>query len=231
MNYHEYREMIKSVPYSENIEYKLAIMWLHPEHLPVGVLSVGDDAEGIIKIPHAAVNRYGKKVPVIAIGKNAFSCHDKISDIVLPSGIQRIDAGAFAGCSGLKRITLPKSVKQIREGTFADCDALEDIYFEGTPEEWQKIDIVHHKREIEFGGLLPGTPVQEVKAERLVHIPGNDALFTANLHFHCTLPDSENDPTYEIKAKARKVTVCSDYPQANRLLVASPIDNHADNRE
>lgn len=47
-----------------------------------------------------------------------------------------------------------------------DASQLEDVYFEGTMEEWNRINIIHHKYEVEFGQLIPGTPVQEVKAER-----------------------------------------------------------------
>ena len=76
----------------------------------------------------------------------------------------------------------------MKEGTFAGCKQLEDVYFEGTMEEWNRIHIIHHKHEVEFGQLIPGTPVQEVKAERMIFIPGNEAIFSANIHFLCRLP-------------------------------------------
>ena len=181
-------------------------MWLHPQILPMGVTSIGDDAHGVIKIPKYTVNSHGIRVPVIAIRRDAFSGQNRITDIVLPSSIGSLPMGAFAGCSELKRITIPKNVKSIREGTFDGCDNLEDIYYEGTMEEWKKINIVYQKHEIEFGPLIPGTPVHEIKNECLVHVPGNDPLLTCNIHFNCILSDSGQNPVFELSFGGKDIT-------------------------
>ena len=189
MNFKEYKERMKDKPYCETLEYARAVMWLHPETLPLSVVSIGEEYPAVIKIPDHAINRYGRKVPVIAISRNAFAGHDKVTDIVLPSTIGKIAMGAFAGCSELKRITIPKSVKSIREGTFDGCGDLEDVHYEGTKGEWEKINIIHQKHIIEFGPLIPGTPVHEIESDRLLHVPGNDALLMCNIHFCCTPSD------------------------------------------
>lgn len=206
MNYTEYRCVIEDTPYTDSIKYKQAVFWVHSEHLPLGVVSVGENVSGIVKIPDHIVNKAGCSVPVIAVNKNAFAGHDCITDIVLPSGLERIPGGAFSGCSGLRRITIPRKVKSIQEGAFAGCDNLEDVYYEGTREEWKNVNIVHQKHEIEFGEFIPGTPVQSIKAERLVHIPGNDALLKANIHFHCSLSVSECDQAYSLRTGNKDVT-------------------------
>lgn len=206
MNYREYQEVMKNVPYTEALEYCQAIMWLHPEMLPLGVYSTGEDPEGMVKIPPFAENRFGRKVPVIALRREAFSGKEKITDIVLPESIERLPAGTFAGCTGLKRITIPKKVRHIKEGTFAGCRSLEDVYYEGSMEDWRKLDIVHEKHEIEFGELKPGSPVQEVTAERLLHIPGNDGLFTANIHFNCRLSGLGKDIVFQVSAGGKDIT-------------------------
>ena len=205
MNYKEYEEIMKYVPVTESLRYKIAIMWLHPEILPVGVVSIGE-AEGAVKIPGMAVNQYGKKVPVIAISREAFSGNEKITDIVLPASLTRLPRGSFSGCTGLKRITIPKKVKHIAEGVFTGCENLEDVYYEGSMEEWKQMEIVHEKHEIEFGDLIPGTPVQKTLSERLIHIPGNEALFKANIHFHCKLSDLDFNPEYCISIGGKDIT-------------------------
>ena len=206
LNYTEYKYVIENIPYTDSLKYQLAIFWLHSEHLPVGVISVGETASGIVKIPGIIFNKAGYRVPVIEIKENAFANHDRITDVVLPSCMERIRAGAFSGCSELRRITIPRKIKSIQEGTFAGCDNLENVYYEGTLEEWKNISIVHRKHEIEFDGLIPGTPVQKIIAERLVHIPGNDALLKANIHFHCSLPALEQDSEYIIRMGNKDVT-------------------------
>ena len=54
-------------------------------------------------------------------------------------------------------------------------------------EEWSKLENATDHIEKEFGDLIAGTPVQEIISERLIRIPGNEALNLANIHFRCTL--------------------------------------------
>ena len=186
MNFREYEEIMRTVPCTDTIGYQPAIMSLHPQILPLTVTSLGESGS-IIKLPEKAVNRYGRTVPVITFSSQTFRGKSNITDIILPQSIERLPQGAFAGCSGLKRITIPRKVKTIKEGTFAGCRQLEDVYYEGTKEEWNRINLVHCKNETEFGELIPGTPVQEVNAERMLNIPGNEAIFSANIHYLCKL--------------------------------------------
>lgn len=206
MNFKEYREMIKDLTYTDTLEYAQAYMWLHPDRLPLRLVSVGKDAPAIIKIPDMTINSYGRKVPVVSVSRDAFAGHEKITDIILPTTLQSIPDGAFAGCSGLERIAIPKKITSIREGTFSGCESLKDVYFEGSMEEWKKINIIHSKHEIEFGDLIPGTPVLEIKEERLIHIPGNDALLKADIHFNCEISELSYDPKFELSIGDQDVT-------------------------
>ncbi len=203
MKYLEYVEKIKNIPYPAKLEYHIAVMWLHPERLPLGVVSLGDEILPIVKIPHEAVNNvcnhgYSYKVPVIAITRDLFRGREDITDIVLPSTIQWLPEKAFADCKNLRRITIPRIIRSIPEGTFAGCENLTDIYYEGSREEWEKVKIVHQKHECELGGLIPGTPVLRITSERMIHIPGNEPLFSANVHFHCDLAHAEGNPKFHV---------------------------------
>ncbi len=187
MKFDEYKEIVLKTPFTIGLTFKQAIMWLNPSNLPIGVIGAPDDLSGVVRIPDRAENAYGKVVPVIAISKLAFSGNKSITDIVIPYTVDRLPAGCFKGCSGLERITIPKRVKTIKEGTFDGCENLKDVYYEGSLDEWKKINIVHERHEIEFGDLIPGTPVSRVESESIIHIQGNDALLSANIHFHCNL--------------------------------------------
>ena len=189
MNYTEFRKIIDSTPETQGLEYKLAALWLHPQFLPLCVTSLGGCSDKVIRIPARAVNKYSNEVSVTAIGSGAFAGNTAVTDIILSSKISRIGEGAFSGCSSLERITIPKSVKQISRRTFEGCSSLKDIYYEGTHEEWERIEKNTETREFEFGELIPGTPVQKLTAERFIRIPGNEALVLANLHFRCELPE------------------------------------------
>ena len=211
MNYLEYAEKIKSIPYPEKLKYHIAVMWLHPERLPLCVISLGDEILPVVKIPHEAVNNaydlgYNYTVPVIAVSKDLFRGREDITDIVLPSTIQWLSEKAFSGCRNLRRITIPKKIRIIRRGTFDGCENLTDIYYEGSREEWEQIKIVHQKSECELGALIPGTPVQQIVSERMMHIPGNEPLFSANVHFRCNLAYAEGNPEFHVKAGKMDVT-------------------------
>lgn len=190
LTFPSYRHIIDTTSYTTSATYQPAFLWLHPYQLPVGVVSIAPE-ERVVKIPAHHTNSRGYTVPVIAISANAFSNHPDLTDIILPSSIGRLPAGAFAGCTGLKRITIPKNITRIPEGTFAGCDSLEDVYYEGSIKDWAAIEIVHRRHEVDFGDLIPGSPVERVTAERLVYVPGNEALFAANIHFNCDLAESE----------------------------------------
>ena len=187
MDYAEYKKIIDSTPETKGLEYSYAVAWLHPEFLPIGVISLNGCEKKIIKIPEMAVNKYGNTVSVIAIGRDAFRNNTNVTNIILGHNIEKIGAGAFAGCTSLERITIPRKIKRIGQETFKDCISLSDIYYEGTPEEWEKIEKFTEKREVELGKLISGSPVQEV-FEKITPIEGNEALTRATVHFNCDLP-------------------------------------------
>ena len=196
MNYKEYCEFIKDIEISDSLEFCQAIMWLHPERLPLGLVSIGDKSLSIIRVPEKTKNRFDRIVPIIAVAKGAFAGNENITDIILPSSIERLPQGAFAGCSSLKNITIPKKITHMKEKTFDGCCNLENIYYEGTAEEWDKIEIIHEKHEIEFGDVIPGTSVHTILAERRMFIPGNEAILTANIHFRCNFTENDSGTFY-----------------------------------
>ena len=205
MNYKEYCEFIKDIEISDSLEFCQAIMWLHPEILPLGLVSIADKSLSIIRVPEKAKNRFDRIVPIIAVAKGAFAGNENITDIILPSSIERLPQGAFAGCSSLKNITIPKKIKHIKEKTFDGCCNLENIYYEDTPEEWDKIEIIHEKHEIEFGDVIPGTQVHTILAERRMFIPGNEAVLTANIHFRCNFTEIDSG-TFHSKIVGKDIT-------------------------
>ena len=206
MNHREYTEYTADIPFPEGLGFSYAVMWLNISRLPLALISIGENYPAVVRIPPWVINRYGISVPVISMSAAAFAGKTDITDIILPPTVRSIPDGAFAGCTSLKNITIPRSVRRIGEGTFRDCRSLENAYYEGTLDEWKKLEIVYQKHEIDFGGLIPGTPVQSVTGQRLVNIPGNEALFSANIHLRCNLARTNSQPLFSIKAKGKDVT-------------------------
>ncbi len=84
MNYYDYINIIKGTPETQGLEYDKAVMWLHSEKLPLGVVSLNGCTDKIIKIPKTAVNSYGQEVDVIGIGCDAFQGNTNVTDVILP---------------------------------------------------------------------------------------------------------------------------------------------------
>ena len=70
----------------------------------------------------------------------AFSGCTALTGITLPEGVTELMNGAFYGCTGLKHITIPKSLTTIGVNVFEGCSSLTDIYYNGTPESWAKLE-------------------------------------------------------------------------------------------
>ena len=153
--------------------------------IPLDLQMIKTPGLEVIKFPRRALNKWENEVVVHRFSADVFQWNDNVTDIILHSRICGIPKGAFRGCKNLKRITIPKGVRRIGKDVFAGCDSLEDVYYEGTKEEWDKVEIYQGERVVELGSLKPGTPVCEVAADYFKHDPGNDALLKATVHFGC----------------------------------------------
>ena len=61
--------------------------------------------------------------------------------ISLSEGIKSIPNSVFGGCSSLITIVIPASLKSIGPNAFNGALSLEKVYYRGSEEEWNSIDI------------------------------------------------------------------------------------------
>lgn len=78
---------------------------------------------------------------LITIEGEAFSSCSKLTSITIPEGVTDILPYAFQGCSSLSSITIPTSVKSIGAGVFWGDSSLRDVYYGGSREQWNAINI------------------------------------------------------------------------------------------
>ncbi len=101
---------------------------------------------------------------VTTIGESAFECCESLSNILLPSRLQTIskymlsecymltsvdipktvrviDVGAFSYCTSLNSIRVPKRLNYVENYAFEECNSLRHVYFEGTREFFNDIEI------------------------------------------------------------------------------------------
>lgn len=100
------------------------------------VMSIGERAfEGCDEMT-------GIEIPacITDIGDNAFSWCDELIAVELPEGVRRVGDWAFEKCTALETVILPASLERLGFAAIDECPSLESICYNGTAEQWQKID-------------------------------------------------------------------------------------------
>ncbi|PWM53773.1 MAG: hypothetical protein DBX60_01835 [Bacillota bacterium] len=105
--------------------------------IPDSVISIGDFAFAgcgsltSIVIPDS----------VTSIGDGAFAWCSGLTSITIPDSVTSIGDSAFEWCSGLTSVTMGDNVTSIGDGAFDWCSSLETVYYRGSEEEWNEIEI------------------------------------------------------------------------------------------
>ena len=105
--------------------------------LPESVTSIGTSAF------YNCINLKSIKLPerVTSIGSSAFQDCNSLKSITIPKNVTNIGNQAFLGCTGLKGITIPSGITKIEPAVFCDCSGLKTVYYTGTEEGKDKIQI------------------------------------------------------------------------------------------
>ena len=75
------------------------------------------------------------------IGDYAFFHCDSLKIVTIPKNVISIGNGAFCFCVNLEKVFLPKSLKSIGEKAFNHCDNLSELYYAGSKNEFDGIEI------------------------------------------------------------------------------------------
>ena len=112
-------------------------------------------------------------------GGTLYSC-DNLETVDWSASATCIGAFAMSGCTNLKQITIPSSVIRIDDHATMDCHRLQDVYYEGTEEQWKQVRIGY----------------------------GNESLLNAKLHFWCTETNPEHEWMEGALLKHPTCTIC-----------------------
>lgn len=75
---------------------------------------------------------------VVGVSAKAFSGADKLTAIILPSGISSIGDFAFEGCKSLSKIIFPGNEVKFGQGVFFKCDKVQDV---SLGSDWKEVDL------------------------------------------------------------------------------------------
>lgn len=125
---------------------------------------------------------------VTDIAVDAFSCAS-IKSIILPDGItQNIN---FNG-TGLKQLFIPASVKKIDKGSFFVLQDFTDIYYAGSEEDWNKIEIV----EFEMMDTFENVTIHYSSYNEIVIQPKNDTISISSVKNNADFKQAVNNSKY-----------------------------------
>ena len=73
------------------------------------------------------VNIYGTTTEI------SFSSCKKLTSIIIPEGVEKINLGAFSRCIALKTIIFPSTIKDLgKEGSYSECTILSEVYIKAS---------------------------------------------------------------------------------------------------
>ena len=149
---YSYLDVIEFMDYPVNYEDGLAYYWLHPEYISKKIITLGKFDYGFYKMPEVYTNttylsgkplEFPITVKIVAFKEDLFHNNLDITDLVLSKYQSELPKEAFLNMRNLKRIWIPKGVTYILKDTFKGCDNLEEIYYEGSMEDFKKIDVYY----------------------------------------------------------------------------------------
>ena len=71
----------------------------------------------------------------------AFQNCTSLKEVIIPDFVRRIGESAFEDCSSLESVAVPHSVIEIGRSAFSGCDHDLCVYYDGSKEEWERLNI------------------------------------------------------------------------------------------
>lgn len=209
--------------------------------IPAGVTTIGDDAfcgcRSLKKINVDANNAcyasdeegvlFNKNKTVLIqypVGKNISSDLIPSGAYTIPDGVKSIEKSAFEDCHTLRSLTIPRSVTTIGENAFVGVYWLAYVYYEGTQEEWNRIEIsegndcLNVEKFMFRGDFFPKPPNTKivVNGDTMVITAGKGTLvedIRNALHLNMTVTDKDGKPVaqnHKVGTGAKAVLISGD---------------------
>lgn len=117
---------------------RLFLIWSPIENvtIPINIEKIQSVAFTYSKIKEITLPKYLQE-----IGEQAFAECNNLEKVVIPDETYRIRESAFFGCRELKQVVIGSGMRYIANSAFALCNKLTDVYYKGSEEDWNKINM------------------------------------------------------------------------------------------
>ncbi len=103
------------------------------------------------------------------ISDMAFNRCSSLENLILPDKLEKIGYYAFEGCSSMKTVTIGENLEYIGLGAFLNCTGITDVYYAGSKEQWEQIEI------LDLNECLLNAKIHFAKGGEEVDTPDNPA--------------------------------------------------------
>jgi hypothetical protein len=149
--------------------------------LPAGLSDIGDRAfYGCTNLTSIEIDENNSEFCSIdgnLFDKNVttmlqYSIGKSESAYIIPDGVTMIDTYCFEDCVNLSSITIPESIQEIMMTAFRDCPNIKNVYYYGTPDEWNEVLIGT------YNDGLAGATIHFIYPRTETTLSNNDKTFT-----------------------------------------------------
>lgn len=112
-----------------------------------------------------------------SIGEFSFYGCDNLKNVKIPDGVTSIGEDAFEWCTNLTSVEIPDSVTKIDKSAFGYCLDFTDVYYTGTEEQWNQIEIGIANQDLEDATIhynssldIPDIQLGDVNGDGVVNI-------------------------------------------------------------
>ena len=117
-----------------------------------------------------------------------------LTSVTIPNRVTSISYCAFSNCSNLTSVSIPNSVTYINETAFDGCSNLTDVYYSGSENEWEKLDVGYYHK----------------------------CLANATIHYNSTGPDQPNPPTPPEETES-ELTFFGSWDSGEKIIKSTPL--------
>ena len=103
--------------------------------------SEGNPYFALIEVTTKNLSSYTIHEDTVIIAGGVFYGFGGLTSIIIPDNVTSIGSYAFHNCTSLSSVVLPDSLTSIGDHAFRDCISLTNVYYTGSKEEWQSIEI------------------------------------------------------------------------------------------
>lgn len=104
-------------------------------NIPDGLTSIGKYA-----FYNTAISDLPLPDSITSLEGNSLFGLRNVHELAIPSGVKELEPAAIGHDDVLTSVYLPSSLTSIDEGNFYDCPALTDLYYEGSEDDWNRIN-------------------------------------------------------------------------------------------